>query len=334
MKRVLLYVCICGALLGGLFFVFSRVVYKTAPQQDDASPITLVFVGDIMLDRGVKRKVINTMKGDYNALFADTSYLAQADIAFANLEGPVAYGGRNVGSKFSFRMDPVVLSAIKNAGIDVVSFANNHVGDYTKEAFDETLQRLYDTQIVATGAGKDYQEASTPDIITVRGVRVGYLAVTDVGPNWLAASEKSSGILLASDPALPEIIASADTLVDVLVISFHWGDEYSPFNKRQVLLAHSAVDYGADVVVGHHPHVIQATEVYKEKQIFYSLGNFIFDQYFSPHTLQGMVATVSVDPITKKLTAVTAVSPMSRDFVPKTLVPFTDKDLVLKTFIP
>ncbi|MBY0329015.1 CapA family protein, partial [Patescibacteria group bacterium] len=255
MKRVLLSICVCAVIVGGLFFVFPRAVYEIVPEQNqqevtppDTTPVTLVFVGDIMLDRGVKRKVMNTMQGDYNALFANTAYLARADIAFANLEGPVANSGRNVGSKFSFRMDPVVLSAIKNAGIDVVSFANNHVGDYTKEAFDETLEHLASTQIVATGAGKNYQEVSTPDIITVRGVRVGYLAVTDVGPNWLAASEKSSGILFASDPELPKIIASADSVVDVLVVSFHWGDEYSPFNDRQELLAHSAIDNGADVV--------------------------------------------------------------------------------------
>lgn len=299
-----------------------------------SQPITLTFVGDVMMDRGVRRSIERNFASDYGALFANTAYLADADIAFANLEGPVAVSGRNVGSKYSFHMDPATLAPLRSSGIDIVSFANNHVGDWTIEAFSETLENLTAHNILYAGAGANKAAVTTPTIIAVRGMRIGFLAATDVGPNWLKATESNPGILLASDPDLSTIIANAKEQVDVLVVSYHWGDEYAPANARQVSLAHAAIDAGADIVVGHHPHVMERVETYNDKLIFYSLGNFIFDQSFSVHTMRGMVAHVSIDPITKGLTSRIEVSPLSRQFIPQPLVPFDESMLVTKTFVP
>ncbi len=307
---------------------------STTSQQKLPTPVTLTFVGDIMMDRGVKSSVIKNFAGDYHALFVNTTYLQDADIAFANLEGSVATGGHNVGSRFSFHMDPTSLGALHDSGIDIVSFANNHVGDYAMEGFEESLQNLRDHTVSFTGAGESRADVVTPTIITVRGMNIGFLGATDVGPNWLAAKESNPGILLASDPELPSIILEAKKQVDILVMSFHWGVEYSPSNAHQEKLAHSVIDAGADIVVGTHPHVIERVEMYHNKPIFYSLGNYIFDQYFSPHTMHGMVALVSIDPTTKALTATEEVSPLSRQFVPQPLVPFDESMLVTKKFVP
>jgi poly-gamma-glutamate synthesis protein (capsule biosynthesis protein) len=301
---------------------------------EDVKPVTLVLVGDIMMDRGVRRSVGNTFGGDYSAMFTHTSYLKDADIAFANLEGTVAESGRNVGSRFSFHMNPIVASTLGDAGFDIVSFANNHVGDWDRAAFDETLLQLQEAQVKYAGAGTNYADASTPRIVTVRGMKIGFIASTDVGPKWLAATDTKSGILLSSDPKLPDIVRAAKAQVDVLVVSFHWGNEYSPANAHQQALAHAVIDAGADIVVGHHPHVMERVEEYNGKPIFYSLGNFIFDQSFSPHTMHGMVATVSIDPSTKTITHTEQVSPLSRQFVPQPLVPFDTSMLVSKTFVP
>ncbi len=269
--------------------------------------VTLTFAGDIMLDRGVERSVTKNFAGDFSQLFKNAeSFFQSDDITFLNLEGPVSDKGYIVGSIYSFEMNPIVLPIIKNAGVDTVSFANNHVGDYTKAAFTDTLDRLTAAGISYSGAGKTYEEASSPTIVEKNGMKVGYLAFTDVGPNWLAAKTvetqnatgtAGAGILLASDPNFSQIISSAKTKVDVLVVSFHWGDEYKPHNARQAKLAHAAVDAGADIIAGHHPHVAQDTEMYKNKLIIYSMGNFIFDQYFSKETMQGLVvrATISKD---------------------------------------
>jgi gamma-polyglutamate biosynthesis protein CapA len=297
-------------------------------------PVTMVFVGDIMFDRGVRSSVVKNLSGDYGALYANAGYLKEADIAFGNLEGPVATGGYKVGSRFSFRMDPAGLVAMRNAGFDVVSFANNHVGDYTRAAFTETLALLSQNNILVSGAGMNKGEASVPAIVDVRDMKIGFVSVSDVGPHWIEATDTAPGILIASNPKLPEIIAAAKTQVDILVVSFHWGDEYSLVNKRQETLAHRAIDSGADIIVGHHPHVMQRMEWYNNKPIFYSLGNFIFDQYFSPHTMRGMVANVSIDPKTKEISATQFVSSMNKQYVPQALIPFDSSLLITKPFTP
>lgn len=312
---------------------------KTA-EENASKPITLVFVGDIMMDRGVRRSIEKNFSGDYHALFKNTSYIKDADIAFANLEGPVGVTGRRVGSEYSFHMDPSALTAVRDAGFDIVSFANNHVGDYAQTGFEESLSELQKNSILYAGAGITYADATTPRIITVRGLKVGFLAATDVGPNWMKATDAHAnmpaqpGILLATDPNLSNIITDAKAQVDVLVMSFHWGIEYSSANARQASLAHRVIDAGADIVVGAHPHVMQKTETYKGKPIFYSLGNFIFDQYFSPYTLEGMVGEVSIDPKTKQLTPSEQIVPLSKQFIPQALIPFDESMLLTKSFVP
>ncbi len=307
----------------------------TQIKQEVVRPITITFVGDMMLDRGVKRSVEKNMSGDYGALFAHAGYLADTDITFGNLEGTVTDEfSKRTGSRFSFRMDPAVLPALKAAGFDIVSFANNHVGDYSMKGFTKTIENLAAHSLLYTGAGENYTDATTPRVIEVRGMKIGFLGATDVGPEWLAATDTKPGILLANDPKLPEIIAAAKAQVDVLVVSFHWGNEYSPATARQEKIAHSVIDAGADVVVGHHPHVMEEVEEYNSKLIYYSLGNFIFDQYFSPHTMRGMVAMVSIDPQTKAITHAEQVSPLSKQFVLQSLVPFDTSMLITKTFTP
>ncbi|MCX6753869.1 MAG: CapA family protein [Candidatus Nomurabacteria bacterium] len=260
------------------------------------SKTTLVFVGDMMFDRGVKTSVNNNFDGDYNKLFENLNELKEADILFANLEGPVSDIGNNVGSKYSFRMDPNILPVIKNAGFDIVSFANNHVGDWNVKAFGDTLNRLDNIGILKTGAGINKEDAEKPVIIDKNGVKFGFLGFSDVGPAWMEAKIDKPGILLASDPRLPLIIQNAKVLSDVLIVSIHWGDEYKTIhNTRQDNLAKIAIDSGADMVIGHHPHVIEDVEIYKDKPIVYSLGNFIFDQYFSKNTMRGMLFSATFD---------------------------------------
>ena len=254
---------------------------------------TLYFVGDMMLDRSVRTSVVKNFGGDYNKLFEKLGELKNADILFGNLEGDVSDIGNNVGSKYSFRMDPLVLPALRNAGFDIVSFANNHVGDWNVPAFTDTLARLSSEGILQTGAGLTKSEAEKPAIIEKNGVRFGFIGFSDVGPNWLKATSTTPGILLASDPRIGEIIKNAKADVDVLITSFHWGIEYKKVhNVGQEKIAHLAIDSGADMVIGHHPHVIQDIEIYKDKPIVYSLGNFIFDQYFSKDTMEGMLFEV------------------------------------------
>lgn len=308
---------------------------EIVPTRESLKPITLTFVGDIMMDRGVRNSVVKNMDGDYNALFANAGYFKEADIAFANLEGTATDEiSTRTGSRFSFRMDPASVTALKRAGVDIVSFANNHVGDYSTKGFLGTIDTLKVNNLLYVGAGENHTDVTTPKIIDVRGVKVGFLAATDVGPTWLAATTTKPGILLVTDPNFLAIVTAAKAQVDVLIVSFHWGNEYSPATEGQERIAHAVVDAGADIIVGHHPHVMEKVEEYNGKLIYYSLGNFIFDQYFSEHTMRGMVATVSIDPQTKAITHTEYVSPLSRQFVPQPLIPFDDTLLIKKSFTP
>jgi D-alanyl-D-alanine carboxypeptidase len=257
--------------------------------------VTLLFGGDLMLDRGVKSSVLKNLGGDYSMLFEKLNILNDVDIAFANLEGPASDQGINRNNLYSFRMDPSVIPALKGAGFDVLSVANNHMGDWGRNAYADTLARLKENEILYTGGGINALEAEQPTIIEKNGIRIGYLSFTDVGPNWLKVDEKSAGVMLASNPRFDEIIKNAAGKVDDLVVSFHFGDEYKiKHNKRQETLAHRAIDDGAKIIIGTHPHVVEDTEVYKNGYIAYSLGNLIFDQSFSKNTMQGMLLQIKL----------------------------------------
>jgi len=273
------------------------------PSISEPDYVKLSFAGDIMLDRGVRNSVNKNFLGDYSALFDKLGILKKSDIVFANLEGTASNKGKDIGNLYSFNMDPSVIPALKGGGIDIVSVANNHVGDWGREAYFDTLSRLQENEILYTGGAGTVSDAETPVIIEKYGMKIGYLGFSDVGPNWMAANKKvtddgvteEGGILLANNPRFDEIVKNASEKVDYLVVSFHWGDEYKTIhNDRQEYLAHKAVDAGAKIVVGHHPHVIQDTEVYKNSFIAYSLGNFIFDQKFSTATMQGQLLELKI----------------------------------------
>ncbi|HQM18939.1 MAG TPA: CapA family protein, partial [Candidatus Paceibacterota bacterium] len=169
--------------------------------KDNGPVITKVyFVGDMMLARGVESSVNKNFGGDFSELFKNVPELKEADILFGNLEGPISNNGNNVGSIYSFRHKLLILPALKKAGFDVLSFANNHIGDWNVKAFNDTLTHLKDYDILVTGAGENKVVAETPAIIEKNDIRFGFIGFSDVGPNWMEATEERSGILLASDP--------------------------------------------------------------------------------------------------------------------------------------
>lgn len=258
--------------------------------------VTLAFAGDIMLDRGVRNSVIKNFNNDYSALFEKVDILKKSDIAFANLEGPASDLGLDQKNLYSFRMDPEVIPALKGAGFSVLSLANNHMADWGRTAFTDTLSRLKENEIAYTGGGFTKTEAETPVIIEKYGMKIGFLGFSDKGPGHMTAGVEKSGVLLASDPNFDLIVKRAAEQVDYLVVSFHFGEEYQvKHDARQENLAHRAVDNGAKIVIGHHPHVVQDTEIYKDSFIAYSLGNFVFDQSWSKPTMKGMLLEIKLN---------------------------------------
>ena len=245
-------------------------------REENKNKVTMGFVGDVMLDRGVEFYIDKYAEGNFKFPFQYVAEItSEYDILFGNLEGPISDTGQDLRKLYSFRMDPDAILGLEYAGFDVVSVANNHAFDWGGEAFRDTLSRLDLAGIVHVGENYRYK------IIEAKGARVAFLAFSQF-----------SGF---RESEFKENIMEARKNSDIVVVSFHFGDEYAPPTDFQKRISHLAVDSGADLVIGHHPHVIQPSEYYKEKYIIYSLGNFVFDQNFSAETMEGLVVEVEFD---------------------------------------
>jgi len=218
----------------------------------------------------------------------------KADLAFANLECPLSGRGRILGM---FRADPVYTEGLKEAGFGVVSVANNHMFDAGEQGFKETLEHLDRVGIPYTGGGRNLAQARQPVVKEVKGCRIGFLAYTQFSDNGFAcdlSSEDGAGILPFSMPIILEDIQKNRDGVDILIISLHWLSANTPFiHKKATECAHQILDAGADIIVGHHPHVYKAVEIYKGKPIIYSLGNLIFG-HSQTHWGHNLIALASV----------------------------------------
>ncbi len=221
--------------------------------------------------------------------------LKKADLVVANLESPISTKGIKMGSIYSFRADPRAVAGLSSAGISIVSLANNHVWDYGREALNETFDILKTAGINYIGAGTNYAEAHEPVIKDVKGAKIAFLGYTDLVPRGITGEQSAPAVgYLDLEKIIPDI-ARAKTLVDLVVVSIHWGTEYeTKHNQTQEKIAHTLIDTGADLVIGHHPHVAQEVEKYKAGYIAYSLGNFVFDQNFSADTRTGIILKVTV----------------------------------------
>jgi len=259
--------------------------------------ITLMLVGDIMLDRGVEYMVEKEGKSDYKFPFLKIAdYLKGADILFGNLEGPISNKGAKVGSIYSFRNSPQAIEGLIFAGFDILSVANNHIFDYGREAMEDTFGRLRDVNIEYVGGGFSEDETYSPKIQEINKTKIAFLAFTNLGSEFWAAKGDRSGVAWLDEEKLKESIKTAKNQADLVIVSFHYGEEYSlePTNF-QISISRAAIDAGADLVIGHHPHVIQRIEKYKNGHIAYSLGNFVFDQGFSEEIMKGLILKVLVE---------------------------------------
>jgi len=238
--------------------------------------------------------------------------LRSADVIIGNLEVPLADRGspstKWVGSK-NMRSRPHAIQALKAAGFTAVSLANNHMMDWGGEALEQTIEILDGAGIGHAGAGADRAAAFAPQLIEQRGIRIGLLAFTSVfWPEGYGAGDNRPGMATVKvnttytevpygpeQPATPAVVKTeiveqdlADALnairelrktVDIVIVSWHWGvaHGYGKLVEYQVELGHAAIDAGADLVFGHHPHQPQGIEVYKGRLIAYSLSNAAWD---------------------------------------------------------
>ena len=238
--------------------------------------VRLVAMGDVLFARGVAKQIT---KHGAPWLFANVKgTIKGADIAFCNLECTLSTGGVVQRRRYQFRANPKLAAVLSANGFDVACLANNHTLDYGREAMMDTVRAVRKAGMTAVGAGKDRADALKLQIVKKNGLRVGFLAYTDLPTDGVVRLADRPTIAGLNPDELPVQIKSARKRCDVLVVSFHWGVEYMKRpTERQQHIAHVCIDNGADLVLGHHPHVLQTTETYKGRPIIYSMGAFVWD---------------------------------------------------------
>lgn len=256
--------------------------------------VSLIAVGDISYSRGVERTV--RKEKDINYPFLKIyDYLKSADLVFGNLETPITQGAEIPDFEMIFRSNPGTEQALKQAGFSILSLANNHTPNFGEKGLKDTFNYLKSVDIKYAGAGQNEQEANQPVYIEKKGIIFAFLAYNDndVVPDSYEDGKKHAGTAFMRIAKMARVVKETKKKANFLIISMHAGNEYTdkPDNS-QTNFAQAAIDAGADLVIGHHPHVVQTLEKYKGKYIFYSLGNFIFDQPQSQETKEGLAIKV------------------------------------------
>ncbi|WP_321393789.1 CapA family protein [Emcibacter sp.] len=213
-------------------------------------------------------------------------YMAVADFASVNMETPLMdkKSKATAPKSYVFFSPTAMLSALKSAGIDFVSLGNNHVNDFVEEGAASTMQALRKSGFGYSGGGMNKKEALTAWRQNINGVRTSHLGFVGwkgrVTPNQVADGPEKSGAAYGSDENIRKTVSEENDNSDLVVMQYHGSSEYSygpsETTERRMKLA---VESGSDLVIGHHPHVVHGFEIYKNKLIAYSLGNFVFDQY-------------------------------------------------------
>lgn len=259
--------------------------------------LTIYAVGDIMLGdhpiclgHGVGSKI--KKKGAEYIFKHVASRLSEGDIIFGNLEAVLSNKNLKVGDPYSvmLRGEPMSVKGLKCAGFNVLSLANNHMMQHGMEALTETMELLSTNNIrhVPTTATDGFNDFQEPLILKIKKVKIAFIAYCLI--------RDPTGFCISGD--YNKIIGSikrAKKQCDLLVLSLHWGYEYIEVpSPEQIRLAHTCVDAGADIILGHHPHILQGIEEYNGKIIAYSLGNFVFDMW-QEKMREGMILELRIN---------------------------------------
>lgn len=267
---------LCATLVG---------VAASDERPNSSSELRVIAVGDIMLG-GTAGPELASLGYDHPFVHVGP-ILRTGHIVFGNLEGPLTTGGEpDQDKKFVFRSPPAkVIPALKAAGFNVFSLANNHMLDYGAAGLSDTLLALTEAGINCAGAGGDLVAARRMSLIEANGYRIGVLAYSMTLPENFFAAKERAGTAFGHEQHVRIDVARARKQADIVLVSFHWGQEgKTELRDYQTRLGRVAIDAGADAVLGHHPHILQGVERYKRGVILYSLGNFVFGSYSKTST--------------------------------------------------
>lgn len=293
----------------------ASVSAASASDQNSPDRFSILFIGDMMFDRGVRTRII--AQGAEDTFASTTRFLAsQFDLAIGNLEGPITSNpsktvdaqGRAIPG-FSFTFPTSTAQLLKDSGIDIVSLANNHADNFGPGGFRETIQWLEKSGIAFFGNAENSVTNGVPSQISTiscidssmqSGILdrpyciglVGYHGLIEDGEAEVLSEIKTLAAAKQSHQAATQSVNPAnrtEPAPDFIIVFPHWGNEYQKTpTAEQKRLAHAWIDAGADMIIGAHPHIVESMEMYKGKPVIYSLGNYMFDQYFSYNTTHGL----------------------------------------------
>ncbi len=258
--------------------------------------ITISLLFFAIAVNGQSREVVilgsgDTMMGSWaEEIISDSGYaypfqrlqneISGADIFFTNLEAPFGTTGAAFDKRFTFRVKPALVNVLLQGGVNLVSLANNHTMDYGADCLRETIEVLKKNNIKYAGAGFNLKEARKSTIIEVKGKRIGFFSYSLTFPEEFWATDTSAGACFPYESFVFADVEALKQTVDFVIVACHWGAELKEQPKPyQIKFGHRLIDSGADLILGHHPHIVQGIENYKGKYIVYSLGNFIFGSY-------------------------------------------------------
>jgi poly-gamma-glutamate synthesis protein (capsule biosynthesis protein) len=237
-------------------FLDFSIQKKKLPQTNEE--VSFVAVGDISYSRAVGRMVQKQKDINYPFLKMQ-DYLKSADMVFGNLETPITQGREISDFEMIFRSDPGTEQALKNAGFSILSLANNHTPNFGEQGLKDTFKYLESADIKYVGAGENEQQANQPVYVDVKGIKFAFLAYNDpdVVPASYEASDTHAGTAFMRINKMTEAVKMAKQKTDFVIVSMHSGIEYTDKpDDSQINFAHAAVDAGADLIIGHHPHVV------------------------------------------------------------------------------
>jgi poly-gamma-glutamate synthesis protein (capsule biosynthesis protein) len=299
MRRHLSRLLLAGAALATMILVI-----RPGPGRPPPPTLHLVAVGDILLGDAAQREL--DRKG-YDFPFRRLRpYLRRADVLVGNLEGPITQAPTRLDpdKTWSYKCRPGAAAALERAGFHVLCLANNHAMDYGRKGLADTIRILKKNSIGHFGAGASYRQAVAGRVVKVGGIRfgfVGFYEATDptLGRLGWFARGRRPGVAPLNRQTVRSAIRRLRPRVEVLVVSFHWGRNYEPVTALQKRWGRRAAAFGADLVLGHHPHVAQGVEVHRGVPILYSLGNFTFlsrgrFRLVDPRWRYGWIADVAV----------------------------------------
>ncbi len=288
-----------------IYQYFSNKQQSTIKQESNLTPtpeikyketsVTFLAVGDIMMSRGVN-SVITRTNNPLHPFKSLAQLLESTDFNFGNLESPIS-GSESAGPMHSLVFNTPIrnIEGLKKYNFKVLNLANNHALDQRPKGLYNTQKVLTENNITYLGVGEDLDQAWEPKIITINGLKIGFLGASYASVNDGGVTKNNLVARIEDTEHLKSSITKLKTMADFILVTMHAGIEYTRTpHQPQIDFAHTAIDCGADIVIGAHPHWVQTIEKYKGKYIFYSLGNFIFDQEWSKDTKEGLTVKISL----------------------------------------